>query len=158
MKQIPLKGKYANGRFILVDDEDYEKISKSSWSILDKNNDYATATIDSKKVMLHRYLMDCPKGLCVDHINLDTLDNRKENLRICTHSENNRNKKPYGSTSKYKGVRKAGKKFRACIEQKNKGKRTRYSLGTFDTEVEAAAAYNAKAKELFGEFAYLNKI
>lgn len=103
---------------------------------------------------MHRLIMNTPEGMLVDHINHDCLDNRKSNLRICTHAENARNKRPVIGTSKYKGVYwdKTNKKWEAHIR---KGKDVKY-LGQFKCEKKAALAYNEKAKELFGEFAYLN--
>ena len=98
--------------------------------------------------------MDAPKGLFVDHINHDGLDNRKSNLRLCTQRQNNQTQRPRGKTSKYKGVywNKRAKKFMAsiCIDGKKK------SLGYFIDEVAAAKSYDKAAKKLFGEFAYLN--
>jgi len=83
------------------------------------------------------------------------LNNRKSNLRLCTRKENARNSRPcLGGASRYKGVcrHKATKKYAARIEVDVK----RYSLGRFDDQIEAAVAYDIKAKEFFGEFAYLN--
>ncbi len=86
--------------------------------------------------------------------NHSTLDNRKTNLRICTQAENMRNRVPRPSKSKFKGV---------CWEPREQYWRGRItlngrseSLGVFDNELEAAQAYDHRAKQLFGEFAYLN--
>jgi len=95
--------------------------------------------------------------MVVDHINHNTLDNRRFNLRICTKGQNNMNRKPYiGKSSQYKGViwAKHIKKWTSKIEKDT----IVHHLGTFDREEDAARAYNKKAKELFKEFAYLNEI
>lgn len=117
---------------------------------------YASVTINKKetKVMLHRVLIGATEGQFVDHINGNTLDNRMCNLRFCSSLQNNFNaKKRINSKSIYKGVSlsKEGA-FKASI-QANKIK---YHLGTFKTEIEAAKAYDKKAKELHKQFARLN--
>jgi len=104
---------------------------------------------------MHRVIMRAPKGVMCDHRNHNGLDNRKSNLRLCTSAQNQYNKKPKKDcASKYKGVvrRKDCKKWRAKIGFKGK----RIHLGYFDDEMDAAMAYDDKAIELFGEFAYLN--
>ena len=89
MKKIKLsKGKYA-----LVDDKDYDQLSKVSWHF---NDLYATRGLVSdgklKTIYLHRFIANTPKGMETDHINQNKLDNRRENLRICTSSQNRTNK------------------------------------------------------------------
>ena len=99
--------------------------------------------------------MNAPKGMVVDHIDGNGLNNRKSNLRICTKAQNVHNSRPRTNTSsKYKGVfwNKANKKWSATI---HKGDKWTY-IGGFDDEKEAARAYDRKAAEFFGEFAYLN--
>ena len=104
---------------------------------------------------MHRFIMKPKSNEYVDHINGDKLDNRKENLRICTKKENQRNQKVRkDNTSGYKGVAlMAGKYWRAYIT--SGGSRQKH-LGNFKTKEEAARAYDEKAKEYFGEFARLN--
>ena len=98
--------------------------------------------------------MNCEEGEQTDHINHNCLDNRISNLRKCNSSQNNCNKPPRIVTSKYKGVgwNKEMKKWRSRIRINNK----EYYLGHFDCEIEAAKAYDTKALELHGEFAYTN--
>ena len=99
--------------------------------------------------------MKPPAGMVVDHINHDGLDNRRSNLRVCTIAQNLKNRRPVrGKGVKYKGVIfiKARKKFRTCIQC---GEKT-LNLGYFDDEISAGKAYDEKARELFGEYAYLN--
>jgi len=104
---------------------------------------------------MHRVIMRAPKGVMCDHRNYNGLDNRKSNLRLCTSAQNQYNKRPKkGCASRYKGVvlRKDCKRWRARIGFKRK----RIHIGDFDDQMDAAMAYDDKAVELFGEFAYLN--
>ena len=107
---------------------------------------------------LHRFLLNVTdKNQFVDHINHDTLDNRKSNLRICSLQENSRNrKKAKTNKSGYKGVvlYKQSGKWKAYTKVNMKSKH----LGYYDTKEEAALAYNDFAKKTFGEFCYLNDI
>jgi hypothetical protein len=153
MKEIPL----TKGKVAIVDDADYEYLSQFSWSY--DNQGYAITALYRPKRMIrmHRMLMNPPRELQVDHINRNKLDNRKNNLRICSRAENRRNTpKNKNNTSGYKGVFYHGQmdKWRAQINYKGKS----IYLGLFDSKHEAAKAYNKKAKELHGEFAYLNEI
>jgi HNH endonuclease/AP2 domain len=95
-------------------------------------------------------------SMIVDHIDRDGMNNRLDNLRLATSNQNQWNqRKGKGSKgSQYKGVVKRGSKYRAFINCKGK----RYELGTYGTEIAAAEAYNAKARELHGAYASLNSI
>lgn len=155
MKEIPL----TRGKVALVDDEDYEYLSQFKWFFGGRyaqrgfNKDDGTRTSKG----MHTDIMNTPKGMAVDHINCNKLDNRKENLRICEPRFNNRNRGMCKSnTSGYKGVTwaKSNKKWFAQIWCQNKC----YYIGYFNDKHEAAKAYNEKAKELHGEYAYLNEI
>ena len=118
---------------------------------------YPSTWYEKKKIAAHRLVMGFPEGKSVDHINHDVLDNRKENLRHSTHSQNLANSRirPVRASS-YRGVyySKEKKKWRSyiCINYKTK------FLGYLKTQKEAAIAYNKKAKEIFREFSNLNKI
>ena len=111
---------------------------------------------------MHRIIANAKEGESVDHVNGNPLDNRKENLRVCTMSQNLANQKlRKDSTSGFKGVSKNQSKtnpWRAYINRKDGKKTKQYHLGLFKTPEEAARAYNEKAKELFGDFAKLNKV
>ena len=161
MKKLPLRGKNGKGKFTMLDDEDAARLEEMGVSLyadkISKNGTYVRFSYEGKKFYLHRFLMQPSKEKVVDHINHNPLDNRKANLRICTHLQNLRNSKSRrNSSSKYKGVRwvDSRQKFRVEICHNKK----RVNLGCFEKETDAALAYNAKAKELFGEFAYLNQI
>jgi len=97
--------------------------------------------------------MDCPDGMVVDHINHNTLDNRRCNLRVCTQNQNRYNLNlRKNNQSGYKGV---SFKHNHWEVQLKKDKKYIYG-GSFKDKIEAAKAYDKKAKELFGEFAKLN--
>lgn len=154
MKRIPL----TQGKFAVVDDADYERVSAHNWFFLPSANGYA-ARFDKRDgrrhlVLLHRFLMEPAEGVQVDHIDRDGLNCQRSNMRLCTHQENMRNRGTWGR-SRCKGVWFASdrQKWRAEIWL---GGRKRKSLGTFDREADAAEAYDQAARELFGEFAVLN--
>ena len=112
----------------------------------------------NKSLYLHRLVMGNPEGMIVDHINHNTLDCRKENLRICSISQNNMNtlKPRNAKSSKYKGVSfdKKRNKFESYLHFDNK----KLHLGYHIDEVEAAKSYNEAALEYFGEYANLNAV
>ena len=150
-KLIPL----TQGKFAIVDAEDYDRLSKYKWCAnKSRRSYYAVRSNGQRQIRMHRMITSAPKGLFVDHINHNGLDNRKTNLRLCTESQNNLNRRPYGKTSRYKGVSRHKKTNRYLAAICYQGKR--FHLGTFRDEVDAAKAYDKKARELFGQFAYLN--
>jgi hypothetical protein len=158
----------------IVDEEDFEKINKFSWcASVQKGRRcvYARTHISYKiigkrkkfqSVPMHRMILGLMPGdgKIVDHINGNGLDNRRANLRICSHTENVRNAKKttIRYTSKYRGVHfdkgYGKKKWRAGIRVDGK----LICLGRFLTEKEAAIAYNEAAPRYFGEFARLNEV
>ncbi len=158
MKQIPL----TQEKFALVDEADFEELSKYKWYVTKSHRDlYARRKVHKTNscIYMHRQILGLTKKdkMDTDHINHNTLDNRRCNLRICTRSQNNQNGiKQANCSSKLKGVSwyKRDKKWRAYITYY---KQTIH-LGYFDSEIEAAIAYNKKAEELFGEFARLNNV
>ena len=153
IRYIPL----TRGKFAIVDAADYESLSKHKWLANgdEKRGFYAARRVGNKLVLMHRAIMNPPDGTVVDHINRNSLNNRRCNLRICTQKENLRNGRPSRrSTSRFKGVYfdKQTRKWIAKIGYNGKT----IHLGSFEDEVEAAKAYDRKAYELFGDFAYLN--
>ena len=151
-KLIPL----TQDRFTIVDAEDYDRLNQHKWHVSKSHtSEYAVRCQGRKHISMHRLLLNAPPHLLVDHRDCNGLNNRKANLRLCTHLENIRNQRPRkGGSSRFKGVywNKTEKKYNPRI--RNNGKR--YSLGYFHDEIEAAVVYDIKAMELFGEFAYLN--
>lgn len=103
---------------------------------------------------MHRVITKAPKRMVVDHIDRNPLNNRRSNLRLCRISQNILNRRGKMGTSKYKGVwwDSHHKKWLAIISLKGK----HIYLGFFDNQIDAAKAYDKKAAELFGDFAYLN--
>lgn len=147
-KEIPL----TQDQVAIVDDEDFERLSRHKWTY---NNGYAMRKDRNRQwIGIHRAVLNASAEQHVDHINGDTLDNRQENLRLCTARQNVCNSGPRGGTSKFKGVYWFRWKNKWAAQIRCKGEK--YHLGYFDSEVEAAKAYDAKALELNGEFAWLN--
>lgn len=144
----------ASGRTVFIDDEDYPKI-QSYKLVVDKRNLVLLVKPEHSIKKLHRFLLPCPAGLQIDHINRNRLDNRKANLRIVTASQNSRNMgiKSDNSTG-YKGVQFIADhgKYRARIRTDS----GRVSLGHFKTALEAAHAYDKAAKLYHGVYAFLN--
>jgi hypothetical protein len=149
MREIPLTGPDGEVLSLLVDDEDYEFMSRFPWRAKKDGEDryYAYATIVAHKVLVDYKL--------VDHVNGDALDNTRTNLRSATHQQNSWNR-GLRSDSKtgYKGVRHIADRNAFGARIQVDGKR-RY-LGYFKNPVDAAKAYDAAAREHFGEFARLN--
>lgn len=144
------------GLHVLLDEEDFSKLARHRWFALVRNGTpYAARSIHGKTVGMHRIIMGDPAGLQVDHINHDTLDNRRSNLRVCSQAENLRNRRSRIGASRFKGVSPSGTgKWRADIRLNGKAK----YLGTFPTEEQASAAYDQTAKQFYGAFAKTNSI
>lgn len=133
-----------------VDPEDYERFNQFNWTCC---YGYAMRQVmPGKRIFLHVAIMDPPPGMEVDHRNGDRLDNRRANLRICTHHQNSMNRVKKKTPWPYKGVRINHSGWQARIRHNGK----EYHLGVYETAEEAARAYDNKALELFGEFARLN--
>lgn len=151
MKQIPL----SRGKFALVDDEDFKVLNRYKWHC--NNCGYAMQRVRAGKqkrnIMMHRVILNCPDGMQTDHIDGNRLNNQKNNLRICTQSQNEINKgRRETNISGYKGVSYHDKYIKARISCGGK----QYHLGYFPDLISAAKAYDVKARELFGEYARLN--
>ena len=159
MKRIKL----TRGYWATVDDIDYDYLNQYKWSYAGRDNEgYAarsTSITLSKgkykgvRYLMHRLILNASSGLEVDHINGNRLDNRRSNLRLCTHRENSRN--TYRRNNKrFKGVYywPRDNNWRAKITVNRKT----IHIGYYDTEEMAAKAYDKAALHHFGEFARLN--
>lgn len=148
----------SRGEYALVDLQDYDLLSSVKWSCVVPNgtHKYAVRMDGSKYVYMHRVIMGAESCQLVDHINGNTLDNRRENLRLATKSQNGVNTAKSRGASKYKGVWFRARKRPWVAEIHKDG--VKYHLGSYATEDEAAAAYNKKAVDLFGNFAVENAI
>ena len=147
------------GKVALVDDVLFGWLNQFKWFF--RKDGYVAKSIynkltgERKQIRMHREIMNFPDGMEIDHINGDKLDNRRENLRICTMGQNRANRGlQRNSSSGYKGVyfEEARNKWRAQIEINNR----RLHLGYFNNAEKAAFAYDTAAKKYFGEFAKLN--
>jgi hypothetical protein len=178
-----IKSKTYGTHKVLIDEEDWDRVKERFWgthSIKPDGTFYVGAQFPhpaggeqwrtgkmrprETRVGLHRFVMNCPKGMEVDHINHNKLDNRKENLRICTRSENGKNlrKTPGHGTSQFKGVQ-YSPKASTMIKERSKpwqagirANGTQHSLGMFATEEEAAMVYDEASRKHHGEYGVLN--
>lgn len=144
----------------LIDDEDYELVRGYNWQLIPgKHTNYVKTRIDKKTIYLHRFILGITDSTKIDHEDRDGLNNQKSNLRVTTGQGNRANAPKYeGRTSIYKGVYKEKRRKKVCICASIRVNNKHIRLGKFETEEEAALAYNRAAIEHFGEFAFLNKI
>lgn len=159
MKDSTFKIRLNKGKHAIVSKKDYERVIKYKWHF--NKNGYAVRNVkrgSGEETYMHRIIMEehLTEGLLVDHKNGNGLDNRRENLRVCTKTQNQQNQKPrHTSVSKYKGVGyyKRDKKWRARIISNKKD----IELGKFEDEKEAALAYDKAAEKYHGEYSWLNR-
>jgi len=149
------------GKWAIVDEKDYEQYGNFEWfGKNSRGHTYAVRFVSSGKgtrtISLHREIMEAPAGLLVDHKNGNSQDDRRANLRLATRFQNGCNSRidKTNASSRFRGVRyrKKARRWVANIRQKGRKK----WLGSFDSEIAAARAYDAAAKEYHGEFAKLN--
>jgi hypothetical protein len=160
---IPLsigRARTPSGLSAVVDDEDFDRVATTKWRVFLSQWGRVYA-VTARGTLLHRSILDAPKGYDVDHINGDGLDNRRSNIRLGTHSQNLANqmsrltyaKRP--SSSRYKGVslmEGRPRPWRATISVERK----QHFLGYYLTQEEAAKAYDKAAARFFGQFARTN--
>jgi hypothetical protein len=149
----------SRGLVSLVDDEDHEDLSQFNWFAT--NLGYAARNMprgeSPRNELMHRRICGVEYGQYVDHINYNTLDNRRPNLRVCTNSQNNMSRLlSSNSTSGYKGVSWSlvANRWRSYIKINGR----QIHLGYCDTKEEGALLYNKAALKHFKEFAILNEV
>lgn len=152
MKAIPL----TKGAVALVDDEDFDHLSRHSWHLTAQGYAGRTSQVGKVKswLLMHRVVAKAPAGMHVDHANGNKLDNRQSNLRCCTPAQNQANRSVQ-SGRRYKGViyqKQIAPKVRAEINVNGQARH----LGCFASAEDAARAYDRAAREQWGEFARLN--
>lgn len=154
MKLIPL----SQGKFAMVDDQDYESLNQYKWHAYSRNAHSAIYAVRSewikgttKSIRMHRQILNAPEDYVVDHKDHNGLNNQRSNIRLATKSQNQWNMKPYPGIKNI-GIRKHGNKWEARIGYKGKI----LYLGAFKTESEAVEIRNKKATELHGQFKYNN--
>jgi hypothetical protein len=157
--------KIQSGHEIQVDRDDLDLVHAHKWYGIRRplkkgEKQYARSSVrtetGSRIIYLHRLILGAEKGQVVDHINGDSMDNRRSNLRFASPSLNAVNKNTVGGVSGYRGVQRnnRGKKWRARLYVDQKA----LILGSYETPEEAALAYNEAALAAFGEFARLNEV
>lgn len=160
MKHIPL----SNGGFAVVDDADFDSLSGYAWyrntlGYVERHILQSERLGKKGTVYMHRQIMRPPNGKVVDHINHDKLDNQRHNLRVCAVHENLRNQGPPKTprkTSSYKGVswHERNGKWRARVNVRGRD----VCIGYYNSELEAAQAYNDSICKYHGEYAWLNPL
>ena len=154
--------KLTRGYEAIVDDEDFEELSKHRWcahSARSPTKEYVyamrgiSAGGKNRCIKMHRQIMGHPEGKFVDHIDGNTLDNRRCNLRVATHSQNIANSTLRNQKlSEFRGVFRQKNRWRVLIRSEGQG----HYLGSFISEIAAANAYDQAARRLHGQFARLN--
>lgn len=166
MKQIKL----TQGKYAIVDDEDFAWLNQWKWFVVECSNKFYAGRHQwigvinkkkvSKRIYMHREVLQAKKGSEIDHKDGNSLNNQKLNLRIATRSQNAMNRgKQINNKTGFKGVtllkdQPRNKKYLSTIRINQRN----ICLGVFLTKEDAAQTYNEAAKKYFGEFAYLNQV
>lgn len=149
MKKIKL----TQGKYALVDDIDYEWLNQWKWCVLQSKYVHRNAG-RGKWVRMQRLIMNAPNGMSVDHINGDTLDNRRSNLRLCTHRENTKNMRlSRANKTGYKDIYWDSTRKKWAVQVMSDG--VKVYGGRFDNITEAIKSRNSLVRKLHGEFAHV---
>lgn len=149
MKKIKLRGKWGVGKFALIDDDDFERVSKKVWRL--QKIGYVSEN-HKTGILMHRFILNAKEGEYVDHINHNKLDNQKRNIRICSNEVNNWNR-DYKRIIGVSSSKIIGKPYRAYINKFYK----QIHLGYFKTKEEAIIAYDNAVAEMRDIYAFKNK-
>jgi len=154
--------KLTRGKYAIVDVEDFERLNQDKWHC--SHYGYAKRAVSNRtgkgrrqvEVYMHKLVCPAPEGMIVDHINRNSLDNRKENLRVATQKQNLWNRKFIRKRGKtrYNGIRWDKNREKWQVRLTINGRRK--SFGYYADEIEAAKAYDRVAKKYRGEYAFLN--
>lgn len=153
------------GKVALVDDSDYEWLSRQRWLVVDGRRCYARSFFKSRRgVYMHRLILgvEHQPSIQVDHKDGNSLNNQRSNLRLATQSQNQQNRGlSANNTSGFKGVQRRVHRYNDGRELERwhahfKHNNKQIWVGTFNNAIDAAKAYDQRAREVFGEFAYLN--
>lgn len=148
--QLKLRGNAGKNRVSIIDDEDFDRCNKKVWLLSGK---YVYTRLNGKRVPLQSFILSAPDGCLVDHINLDPLDNRKHNLRMCTVQQNNKNRGiTRNNTSGYKGVTIRRNRKQQRYVARIYVDKVEINLGVYDTPLDAALAYDKASAKYHGEF------
>lgn len=162
MKEI----KAGSGRAAFVDDSDFDLVNSHNWQshshrrtfVVHRKRKMTDPQDLPKKIYLHRFILNAKKGQIIDHKDGNSLNNQKSNLRFCTNAENARNSRSrIGATSRFLGVSKHRTNRAKWVAQYQEYGKS-YHIGIYESEVEAALAYNVAASFAFREFARLNVV
>jgi len=148
--RVPL----TQGASTIIDAADWPRVAPFPWCLFRAGAHWPYAVTGRRGglVLLHRFLLEAPADLHVDHKNGDTLDNRRANLRLVTPRQNHANQRAFGRSSRYRGVTRHADKWLARVTA---GGRL-YYLGRFVDEQDAARAVDATLRAVWGEHARLN--
>jgi hypothetical protein len=148
-KKVPV----GKNDFAIVDDDDLELVSKYAWQAAASGSGVGLVYAVTR-LRMHRLIIQAPSGMMVDHINGDTLDNRRSNLRLCTNAENQQNTASRKGSSRFKGVSFNARRKKWYGTFLHMGKFV--YCGAWDDEEQCARAVDKKRREVCGDFASLN--
>jgi len=158
-KTIPL----SQGLYALVDDADFERLTRRKWYARRTASGFYAMSNRSRRlgvkraVFMHREIINAPPGSICDHVNGNTLDNRRENLRLATSNQNRMNaRRQSNNKTGYKGVSYEIRRGRWRSDIRPFGEHV--FLGYFDDPKSAAIAYNEAAHKYYGEFSRINQV